>query len=102
MKIVNAVAMSGGFTYRARKQRFLVRRAGAPKDSETEAKPMIFSIPAMSSGFPNGSSEFARIALSRLERMPAVIAVVALCLLAIGGVRLPADLIALPGSLSAT
>jgi len=39
MKIVNAVAMSGGFTYRARKQRFLVRRAGAPKDSETEAKP---------------------------------------------------------------
>jgi protein involved in polysaccharide export with SLBB domain len=38
-KIVNAVAMSGGFTYRARKQRFLVRRAGAPKDSETEAKP---------------------------------------------------------------
>ena len=39
MKIVNAVVMSGGFTYRARKQRFLVRRAGAPKDSETEAKP---------------------------------------------------------------
>lgn len=39
MKIVNAVAMSGGFTYRARKQRFLVRRAGAPKDSETEAQP---------------------------------------------------------------
>lgn len=39
MKIVNAVAMSGGFTYRAKKQRFLVRRAGAPKDSETEAKP---------------------------------------------------------------
>jgi len=39
MKIVNAVAMSGGFTYRARKQKFLVRRAGAPKDSETEAKP---------------------------------------------------------------
>ena len=39
MKIVNAVAMSGGFTYRARKQNFLVRRAGAPKDSETEAKP---------------------------------------------------------------
>jgi protein involved in polysaccharide export with SLBB domain len=38
-KIVNAVAMSGGFSYRARKQRFLVRRAGAPKDSETEAKP---------------------------------------------------------------
>jgi polysaccharide biosynthesis/export protein VpsN len=39
MKIVNAVAMSGGFTYRAKKQRFLVRRAGAPKDSETDAKP---------------------------------------------------------------
>ena len=34
--------------------------------------------------------------------MPAGIAVVALVLLAIGGVRLPADLIALPGSLSAT
>ena len=33
--------------------------------------------------------------------MPAVIAVVALVLLAIGGVRLPADLIALPGTLSA-
>lgn len=33
--------------------------------------------------------------------MPAVIAVVALMLLAIGGVRLPADLIALPGTLIA-
>ena len=44
-KIVNAVAMSGGFTYRARKQRFLVRRAGAPKDSETEAKPDDFFYP---------------------------------------------------------
>lgn len=39
MKIVNAVAMSGGFTYRAKKERFLVRRAGAPKDSEAEASP---------------------------------------------------------------
>lgn len=39
MKIVNAVAMSGGFTYRAKKLKFLVRRAGAPKDSETEASP---------------------------------------------------------------
>lgn len=39
MKIVNAVAMSGGFTYRAKKRKFLVRRAGAPKDSETEASP---------------------------------------------------------------
>tara|TARA_R110002126_G_scaffold75997_11_gene189633 strand:- start:2059 stop:2607 length:549 start_codon:yes stop_codon:yes gene_type:complete len=39
MKIVNAVAMSGGFTYRARKQRLMVRRAGAPKDSESEASP---------------------------------------------------------------
>jgi hypothetical protein len=33
--------------------------------------------------------------------MPAVIAVVTLMLLAIGGVRLPADLIALPGTLIA-
>jgi protein involved in polysaccharide export with SLBB domain len=39
MKIVNAVAMSGGFTYRARKQELYVRRAGAPKDSEVEANP---------------------------------------------------------------
>ena len=39
MKVVNAVAMSGGFTYRAKKQRFFVRRAGAPKDSEVEANP---------------------------------------------------------------
>ena len=39
MKIVNAVSMSGGFTYSAKKQRFLVRRAGAPKDAEAEARP---------------------------------------------------------------
>ncbi len=41
MKIVNAVAMSGDFPI----QRFLVRRAGAPKDSETEAKPDDFLYP---------------------------------------------------------
>lgn len=39
MTIVNAVAMSGGFTYRARKENFYVRRAGAPKDSEVRARP---------------------------------------------------------------
>ena len=39
MKIVNAVAMSGGFTYRAKKSRLFVRRAGAPKDSEVPASP---------------------------------------------------------------
>ena len=39
MTIVNAVAMSGGFTYRAKKENFYVRRAGAPKDSEVRAKP---------------------------------------------------------------
>ena len=39
MIIVNAVAMSGGFIYRARKENFFVRRAGAPKDSEVRARP---------------------------------------------------------------
>ena len=39
MTVVKAVAMSGGYTYRAREDRFFVRRVGDPKDKETEASP---------------------------------------------------------------
>lgn len=39
MKVVNAVALGGGYTYRAREDRFFVRRVGDPKDRETEASP---------------------------------------------------------------
>ena len=39
MKVVNAVALGGGYTYRAREDRFFVRRVGDPKEKEVEAKP---------------------------------------------------------------
>ena len=39
MKVVNAVALGGGYTYRAREDRFYVRRVGDPKEKEVEAKP---------------------------------------------------------------
>lgn len=39
MTVVNAVALGGGYTYRAREDRFLVRRVGDPKENEVEAKP---------------------------------------------------------------
>ncbi|MEX2454286.1 MAG: polysaccharide biosynthesis/export family protein [Rhodospirillaceae bacterium] len=45
MKIVNAVALGGGYTYRARENRFLLRRVGDPKEKEVEAKPDDFVYP---------------------------------------------------------
>lgn len=45
MTIVNAVAMSGGFTYRARKENFYFRRAVAPKHIEVRAKPDDYPYP---------------------------------------------------------
>lgn len=45
MKVVNAVALGGGYTYRAREDRFFVRRVGDPKEKEVEAKPDDFIYP---------------------------------------------------------
>jgi protein involved in polysaccharide export with SLBB domain len=45
MKVVNAIALGGGYTYRAREDRFFVRRVGDPKEKEVEAKPDDFIYP---------------------------------------------------------
>ena len=37
LKVLNAVALSGGYTYRARTDRVLIRHGGEPKEKEFEA-----------------------------------------------------------------
>lgn len=45
MRVVNAVAIAGGFTYRARENRLLIRRAGNPDAEPEEAGPNTIVLP---------------------------------------------------------
>lgn len=45
MRVINAVAIAGGFTYRARENRLLIRRAGSPNEEPEAAGPATIVLP---------------------------------------------------------